>query len=170
VEDRQKGYYNPIVGGMPVPVDYGEEAVAPLPPTPAPAQAPTNRARSTSNPGRPAGSKTLAKTTYSVSGIKDIADATNHLFNFMSSEAKQIFKKKRLNKTQKQMLERVCESVVVAKDMEDWEATAAECIKNPNKIVDLQPMSEILNISSEHELDDYAAAILYHSRKNSLEA
>ena len=170
VEDRQKGYYNPIVGGMPVPVDYGEEVVAPIPPTPTPAQAPTNRARSTSNPGRPAGSKTLAKTTYSVSGIKDIADATNHLFNFMSSEAKQIFKKKRLNKTQKQMLERVCESVVVAKDMENWEATAAECIKNPNKIIDLKPMSEILNISSEHELDDYAAAILYHSRKNSLEA
>jgi len=170
VEDRQKGYYNPIVGGMPVPVDYGEEVVAPLPPTPTPAQAPTNRARSTSNPGRPAGSKTLAKTTYSVSGIKDIADATNHLFNFMSSEAKQIFKKKRLNKTQKQMLERVCESVVIAKDMENWEATAAECIKNPNKIIDLKPMSEILNISSEHELDDYAAAILYHSRKNSLEA
>lgn len=170
VEDRQKGFYNPIVGGMPVPVDYGEEDSTTTPALPAPAPANPNRARSASNPGRPVGSKTLAKTTYSVSNIKDIADATNNLFNYMSSEAKNIFNKKRLNKTQKEMLERVCESVVVAKDMKDWETAAAECIKNPSKIIDLKPMSEILNISAEHELDDYAAAILYHSRKNSLEA
>ena len=66
------------------------------------------------------------------------------------------------------MIERVCESVVVAKDQSDWESSATECIKNPSKITDLAPMEAILNISAEHELDDYAAAILYHSRKNSL--
>ena len=169
VEDRKKGYYNPLVGGSPMPIDFGEEEVLEEIKHPQ-AKSPVNnqRARSASNPGRPLGSKTLANQTYSVSDIKDIADATNKLFDLMSTEARKIFKKKRLNKHQKEMIERVCESVVVAKDQSDWESSAAECIKNPSKITDLTPMEAILNISAEHELDDYAAAILYHSRKNSL--
>ncbi len=169
VEDRKKGYYNPLVGGSPMPIDFGEEEALEEIKHPQ-AKPPVNnqRARSASNPGRPLGSKTLANQTYSVSDIKDIADATNKLFDLMSTEARKIFKKKRLNKHQKEMIERVCESVVVAKDQSDWESSAAECIKNPSKITDLTPMEAILNISAEHELDDYAAAILYHSRKNSL--
>lgn len=169
VEDRKKGYYNPLVGGSPMPIDFGEEEALEEIKHPQ-AKPPVNnqRARSASNPGRPLGSKTLANQTYSVSDIKDIADATNKLFDLMSTEARKIFKKKRLNKHQKEMIERVCESVVVAKDQSDWESSATECIKNPSKITDLAPMEAILNISAEHELDDYAAAILYHSRKNSL--
>ena len=169
VEDRKKGYYNPLVGGSPIPIDFGEEETLEEIKHPQ-AKPPVNnqRARSASNPGRPLGSKTLAYQTYSVSDIKDIADATNKLFDLMSTEARKIFKKKRLNKHQKEMIERVCESVVVAKDQSDWESSATECIKNPSKITDLMPMADILNISAEHELDDYAAAILYHSRKNSL--
>ena len=169
VEDRKKGYYNPLVGGSPIPIDFGEEEALEEIKHPQ-AKPPVNnqRARSASNPGRPLGSKTLANQTYSVSDIKDIADATNKLFDLMSTEARKIFKKKRLNKHQKEMIERVCESVVVAKDQSDWESSATECIKNPSKITDLAPMEAILNISAEHELDDYAAAILYHSRKNSL--
>ena len=169
VEDRKKGYYNPLVGGSPIPIDFGEEETLEEIKHPQ-AKPPVNnqRARSASNPGRPLGSKTLANQTYSVSDIKDIADATNKLFDLMSAEARKFFKKKRLNKHQKEMIERVCESVVVAKDQSDWESSATECIKNPSKITDLAPMEAILNISAEHELDDYAAAILYHSRKNSL--
>ncbi len=66
------------------------------------------------------------------------------------------------------MLERVCESVVVAKDKKDWLAVGKACVKDPNKLIKLNPMKQVLEISSEHELDDYAAAILHHSRKNSL--
>ncbi len=69
---------------------------------------------------------------------------------------------------QKEMLERVCESVVVAKNSTEWMKAGKECLANPDKIMELKPMQEVLNISAEHELDDYAAAILYHSRKNSL--
>ena len=128
----------------------------------------SNRARSASNPGRPAGSKTLAKECYSVLDIKNIADKTNELYVSLTSEAKKILKKKRLNKNQKEMLERVCESVVVAKDQKDWLSTGKACIQNPDKLIKLSPMEPVLEISAEHELDDYAAAILHHSRKNSL--
>jgi hypothetical protein len=170
LEDRQKGYYNPIVGGTPIPLDLEEEVEMEE------IKHPTSMKmlkkeeeirkgnRSASNPGRPVGSKTLAKKTYSVSEIKHVADITNDLFVSLTSEAKKVFKKKRLNKNQKEMLERVCESVVVAKERKDWLKTGKECIGDPRKLIALFPMSQVLDISAEHELDDYAAAILYHTR------
>jgi hypothetical protein len=174
LEDRQKGYYNPIVGGAPVPLDLEEEVEMEE------IKHPTSMKmlkkeeeirkgnRSASNPGRPVGSKTLAKKTYSVSEIKHVADITNDLFVSLTSEAKKVFKKKRLNKNQKEMLERVCESVVVAKERKDWVKIGKQCVNDPKKLMGLSPMPQILDISAAHELDDYAAAILYHSRKNSL--
>ena len=67
------------------------------------------------------------------------------------------------------MLERVCESVVVAKEEKEWLSAAKKCVSNPDAILKLQPLQSVLDISAEHELDDYASAILYHSRKNSLQ-
>ena len=172
VEQRQKGYYNPIVGGTPVPLDLEEEVELEEIKHPRSVQLlekQKNGGRpSAGNPGRPLGSKALANTTYSVTSIKEIAEKTNDLFVTLTSEAKKTFKKKRLSKTQKDMLERVCESVVVAKNEKEWIKAAKQCLSNPDKIMELKPMQEVLNISAEHELDDYAAAILYHSRKNSL--
>ena len=171
VEDRQKGYYNPIVGGQPMPMTLEEDMEVEEMKHPKGAEIlnkPQNRARSASNPGRPLGSKTLAKECYSVTAIKETADKTNDLYNSLATEAKKVFKKKRLNKNQKEMLERVCESVVVSKDKNDWLSTGKACIADPQELIKLQPMEPILKISSEHELDDYAAAILHHSRKNSL--
>ena len=171
VEDRQKGYYNPIVGGQPMPMTLEEDMEVEEMKHPKGAEIlnkPQNRARSASNPGRPLGSKTLAKECYSVTAIKETADKTNDLYNSLATEAKKVFKKKRLNKNQKEMLERVCESVVVSKDKNDWLSTGKACIADPQELIKLQPMEPILKISAEHELDDYAAAILHHSRKNSL--
>ena len=177
VEDRQKGFYNPIVGGTPMPMTFEEDEEMEEIRHPDGARLlekrreyedKKNAARSASLPGRPQGAKTLAKTTYSVSAIKDIADETNNLYNSLASEARKVFNKKRLSKSQKEMLERVCESVVVATDKKEWLAVGKACIKDPNKLIKLTPSPQVLEISSEHELDDYAAAILHHSRKNSL--
>jgi len=85
------------------------------------------------------------------------------------TEAKKVFKRKRLNKHQTSILEKVCESVVIAKNPKDWLSTAKSCIKNAAKLTDLKPLKEVVDISAEHELNDYAAAILHHSRKDSLE-
>ena len=172
VEDRKKGYYNPIVGGAPVPMDFGEEVELEEIKHPQGlkiAEKAKNSRPSAANPGRPLGSRTLAKETYSVSAIKDIAEKTNNLYNTLTAEARKVFKKKRLSKVQKEMLERVCESVVVAKEEKEWLSAAKKCVSNPDAILKLQPLQSVLDISAEHELDDYASAILYHSRKNSLQ-
>tara|TARA_R100000008_G_scaffold86744_1_gene81290 strand:- start:4605 stop:6653 length:2049 start_codon:yes stop_codon:yes gene_type:complete len=179
VDDRQKGFYNPLVGGNPMPMDFDQEEEIEEIRHPEGAklleqrrryeERKNNRGKSPGRPGRPVGSKTLAETRYSVHAIKQTVDSTNDLYNALLSEAKKVFKKKRLNKNQKSILEKVCESVVIAKDPKDWLPTAKSCIENSAKLSDLQPLKEIVDISAEHELDDYAAAILHHSRKNSLE-
>jgi len=178
VEDRQKGYYNPIVGGTPMPMTFEEDEEIEEIRHPEGAkllekrrryEETKNPGRSAGRPGRPPGAKTLARTTYSVQSIKNTVDNANELYIALTAEAKKLFKKKQLNKGQKEILERVCESVVIAKDPKEWVSTAKSCIKNSAKISDLCPLKEVLDVSAKHELDDYAAAILYHSRKNSLE-
>ena len=49
--------------------------------------------------------------------------------------------------------------------MENWTATAEECIANFDKIAELLPLNDILEISNEHELETYPAALIYHSDK-----
>ena len=179
VEDRQKGYYNPLVGGTPVPVDFEEEEEIAEIRHPGGAKLLEQRrqyedqkrqkaGKSAGRPGRPPGSKTQATSTYSVHAIKETVDKANDLYNTVALEARKIFKKKRLNKEQKLILERVCEAVVVAKEPKEWVSAAKLCIKNSKNLLDLKPSKKVIDISAEHELDDYAAAILYHSRNNSL--
>ncbi len=177
VEDRQKGYYNPIVGGTPVPMDFEEEEEIEEIRHPEGAKLLEKRrqyegnkdaAKSAGRPGRPPGAKTFNKATYSLKNIKETVDNADQLYVSITAEAKKVFKKKRLNKNQKEMLERVCESVVVAKERKDWLKIGKECLSDPQKLTKLSPMPQVLDVSTAHELDDYAAAILYHSRKNSL--
>ena len=41
----------------------------------------------------------------------------------------------------------------------------ATCIKDFNQIEGLTPLSSILEVSAEHDIDTYSAALLYHSDK-----
>ena len=80
---------------------------------------------------------------------------------------KKVFKKKRLNANQKQILEKVCEVVVSSCDQGDWKKTAVSCLKDNKKLLGLKILDPIMDISTEHSLDEYSSAILYHSAKNS---
>jgi hypothetical protein len=119
------------------------------------------------SPGRPLGSKTGAKKTYAVNTIKEVIDATNRFHADLTTEAKKVFKKKRLSKDQKNVLEKVCELVVSACDKADWKKTGVNCIKDSQKLLQLKTLRGVVDISAEHSLDEYASAILYHSLKNS---
>jgi hypothetical protein len=63
------------------------------------------------------------------------------------------------------MLESLSESVVMSREIDDWEATTDSCIKDFNNIEDLEVMPEVLDVSEKHEVVAYPAAILYHSKK-----
>jgi hypothetical protein len=73
--------------------------------------------------------------------------------------------KKRLNKNEKALLGKLCESVVMSCEKEDWEPQVQACIEDFTKIEGLTPLPSIVEISSEHDVDTYSAALLYHSDK-----
>ena len=147
LEDREKGYYNPIVGGVPV---YSPDKKA---------TGPRKEA------GRPEGTTDIpiVNAQYSRANIqKTIYDIESFINN---SKAKMIDKLgvKDLNDSQEEMLNNLCESIVCSQDKEYWGETLESCVKDFNEIENLNTLKEVLDISAQHTLDTYPAAILYHS-------
>ena len=73
-----------------------------------------------------------------------------------------------MSKQKKEMVAQVCESIVIAKESTDWESTLAEVVKDLDKLTDLNVHEKILELGSEHQLDDLSSAILYHSTQISV--
>jgi len=168
LDDRKKGWYNPLVGGVPVFEESEELELEEIKHPESMKILDEQKTKTHKSPGRPLGSKTNGrKVTYAVDSIKDVIDATNTFYTEVTVEAKKAFKKKRLNANQKEILEKVCEVVVSSCDKPDWKKTAISCLKDNKKLLDLKVLEPITNISVEHALDEYSSAILYHSAKNS---
>lgn len=158
VKEREKGYYTPLSVAQPI---MDEEA---------PAAPPPKRAPGNSN-GRPAGSNTktdkliAAEDPHSRKGIQGVIYKVESLMAYAQAALKKQYKKKRLSKEHKQMLESLSESVVMSREIDEWESTTEACIKDFNNIESLEVMPEVLEISEKHEVVAYPAAILYHSKK-----
>ena len=167
LEDRKRGWYNPLVGGVPVFEEAQEMKIEEIKHPRSMKMLEEQKNKTPKSAGRPLGSKTGTKKTYAVNAIKEIIDATNKLHADITVEAKKVFKKKRLTKDQKSVLEKVCELVVSACDKADWKETAINCLKDNQKLLQLKTLGGVADISVEHSLDEYASAILYHSAKNS---
>ena len=63
------------------------------------------------------------------------------------------------------MIDNLTESVILSSEIDQWKPTILNCIEDFNNIENLYIMNDILNISSQHKLVSYPAAILYHSKK-----
>ena len=181
VKEREDGYYNPIVGGVPV--------VAPaMPPAPKvsaikagiPNQkgvdqtkkgdpqkgTVVNKTKKTA--GRPQGTTgiPIVKASISIKGIKNVIELIEQTRASVQKELKNKLNIKKFNSQQNEMIEKLCEAVIVSQDIKTWETTAASCVKNFDNISSLDVLPEILSLAAEHKLeDDYSAAILYHSQK-----
>ena len=79
----------------------------------------------------------------------------------------QNIKSEELSDTQEQMVADLCESIVCSESKESWAETMESCVKDFKEIENLQTLTEVLSISSEHNLELYPAAILHHSKENS---
>ena len=86
--------------------------------------------------------------------------------NYAQANFKKHKKLKDIDDQQKGLILRLCESVVCAKDKNQWKRTILSCVKNAEKIEGLSTKEEVLEISAKHELADYPSAILYHSKKS----
>jgi hypothetical protein len=141
-EQRKKGHYNPIVGGIPV----IEEFVG------APTATPTN-----STAGRP---------TVAQASRKDIQSTIYEIDAFMKSAASfaaDKFKVEKLNEQQNDSVNQLCKKIVASSKRGEWVTNLQRCLNDIENIEKLSPMQEILDTAEEYALEEYSAAIFYHS-------
>jgi len=149
VEQREKGYFNPIVGGVPmIDPETGEEE-------PEKISKPTKGMS-----GRPEGSKdqfsreNIQGTIYEIEALNSIAK--EKMLEKLNTES--------LNENQEKMISQLCESVICASEKENWTETVTSCVNDFSEIEKLGSLEGVLSISEAHRLEIYPSAILHHSK------
>ena len=121
------------------------------------------------SPGRPNGTNQIPLQAADYYG-KDNVQQTIYDIEDLQSYAITNFQKhknlKELNDNHKDLIVKLCESVVCAKEQKQWKRTLLSCVKNIDNIQKLDVMPDILEVSAKHELSDYPSAILYHSKNH----
>ena len=156
VQERKQGYYNPIVGGVPV--------IAPPIPDIAGA-APIKKTSTPNEKGRPLGAKA---SVYSRDAIAKVLDKTKDLYAIVEAGLKKKYSKKSLNAEQKKLANGISEAIIMGSESDNWTSLATDVLNDPSKLDKLNILSHIQNVAAEHELDSYAAGLLYHSAKYSV--
>ena len=149
LKEREKGHFNPLVGGVPV-----------LPTADAPSGPRKESGRPEGTTGIP-----LANATYSRANIQNTIYSIDSFIHDSKDKMISHLKVKELSGDQEVMLSTLCESIICSQDKESWAKTLESCVKDFNKIEGLGTLREVLDISSEHSLETYPAAILYHSHE-----
>jgi hypothetical protein len=151
VDERKEGFYNPLVGGVPM---VGPEGNA--------------NNKTPKQAGRPEGTTGIpqeAEASYSRSSIQSTIYEIESLVTEGKEKMAKHFEVKELSEAQEDTLSRLCESIVCAKNKECWVETLESCVKDFNEIENLHTLKEVLDISTQHQLEEYPAAILYHSHE-----
>jgi hypothetical protein len=155
VEDREKGFYNPIVGGVPMVEgpDQSDDVKGP-----------------NKTAGRPEGTsgspKVNSEATYSRKKIQETIGELESVRASIKDLMKKEMKIKRFTKKNEKILDSLCEAIVCSTDCDSWTQKAVSCVSNLEEIEKLDVLPGILSIAAENELDNYSAAILYHSNEN----
>jgi hypothetical protein len=155
ISQRKDGYYNPIVGGIP---------------TISPPEKPEDSSSINTTPkvpGRPEGTTgiPLAKANISVKNIRGIVGKIEGLRASIEGDLKNSLSIDALSDNQQEMVNKLCETVVVSSHLESWDEIASSCVKDFENIASLSTLPEILEAAAEFNIDDdYSAALLYHSQ------
>jgi len=157
VEERKRGYYNPIVGGVPV--------IPPPMPDISGVKSPIKKTSTPNERGRPVGSNA---SVYAKDAIAKVMDKTKDLYSIVESGLKKKYSKKSLNAEQKKLAQGISEAIILGSQFESWTSLATEVLNDPSKLDKLNILSEVQTTAGEHDLDTYAAALLYHSTKYSV--
>jgi hypothetical protein len=159
VSQRKDGYYNPIVGGIPT-------ISPPAPKTP---KEPSDVNATPKVAGRPEGTTgiPLAKASVSVKNIRGVVAKIEELHASIEQDLKRSLSLETLSDNQQEMVNKLCETVVVSSHLESWDEIASSCVKDFENIASLSTLPEVLAAAADFDLDDdYSAALLYHSKHN----
>lgn len=171
IEKRKEGMYNPLVGGLPMVDVDGDGNIDTVP---------TQQDGEKSGGGKPSGSGRPVGRPKGTTGIPRSVNAektfsrkeiqeTIYSIEELSAHAKDRLMKKhkiqKLSDQQNEMIEELCKSVICSKEKSQWKRAVTSCINDFEKISKLNINNEITEVSEEHSLEIYPAAILYHSSK-----
>ena len=158
IEERKKGMYNPIVGGVPmVSPELGGSSENTKP------KQEVGRPIGTS--GIPQESRSKKQELFSRKDLQQVIYATEELRTQGYKEMRKKLKKNKLKKTESDMIDELCQSVILSSEKNEWNQKLQECIHDPEKIEDLDVFNKIQELSVEHNLDLYSSAILFHSNQ-----
>jgi|TARA_B100001094_G_scaffold322758_1_gene372558 hypothetical protein len=166
-EEREKGFWNPLVGGVPSIEAPGAEKDRAL-------EKKKENQQQKDVPkevGRPSGTSDIPQenqrqaASYSKADIKETVYSSEKLRTFVVKEVKAKNNIKRLNKQHNKLIDALCENVILSCDKDKWEDCARSCIGDFDKIEKLSVLPEVHDISVSHDLALYPSAILYHSEK-----
>jgi len=181
IDQREKGYYNPLVGGIPMIESVQSEKDREIAEEQLEIQkegvqnqkeAVQQKSKETQNQtpksaGRPNGTNQIPLQATEAYGKDNIQKTIYKIEEFQSYAFDQFKNNKKLetlNDQQKDLVSKLCESVVCSKEQNQWKRTVSSCIKNINNIEKLSTLKDVLDIAAQHELTDYPSAILYHSK------
>jgi len=168
VDERKKGFYQPIIGGQAI--MEAEDGI--LEPKEVPLgqnQTKKKRTATVSAPsgGRPTGTggpKSKAS-LYSTSAILAATDFINQFYSKAESAYKAKLGVKKLDKAKLNVIKEICVAIVIGEEKENWEDSLKKVMENTNYLMQLNVNDNVLSIAAEHELDDYSAALIHHSTK-----
>ena len=184
IDERQQGYYTPLVGGQPLmpegmegqptktnqPEDktpqvqnvVDDEGIEPVP---GPVTVGKPNKNVPQEHGRPTGSNKKDSMKLTTAAVQDVVYKIEKLISFAHKEMRSCHNIKRLSKGKKELLDELCKSVVVAEEVGSWETRVKECVKDFSKISKLSPLPEVLEASQEHQLEVYPAALFHHANE-----
>lgn len=171
-EERKRGLYNPLVGGIPAVEAPGAEKERDLKEKISNQKTPSPPPKGPSGGGgRPAGTSGIPQNAsvekVSRKDIQRIIYKVESLGRFLGKQIKERSGKKRLSKLEQQLADDLCESIICSRSIEDWESMATACIQDHDVIERLGVLPEILDISESKELAVYPSALYYHSQRRS---
>jgi hypothetical protein len=156
IEQRKEGMYNPIVGGVPmIAPETGEDQDT--------VEVKREVGRPVGTSGIPQQSQQSSANLFSRANIQQTIYSTESLRNEGYKHMRKKLGKNKLKTAEKNMIDELCESIVVSCDESDWSKKLNSCILDPNNIESLSALNKIQQLSSDHDLDLYSAALLYHS-------
>lgn len=160
VSERKKGFYNPIVGGVPT-------IAPPAPPMPKGAAAVNKTPKSA---GRPTGTKGIplenSKASIALGSLVYATSNAEQLYQHIEDSLKSEFNLSELSEEQKALASELMVSVVASCPIDSWEETADKCVKDFDHMSALAPLPQVKQFAEDFKLTDmHAAAMLYHAHE-----
>ena len=149
-ELRNEGLYEPIIGGPKAPQVTGR---------PGGAKGPKETDKKT-----PVGTKvgTKASLNFSLSQIQENLNLSDKLNLEVEASLRQIHKRKRLSKQQKEVAREITNIVIANEDPPSWLAKAGRYAAEPTDR-NHERVKKVQDVAYEHQVDDFLAGILYAS-------